>query len=65
MTDSVVHKFERELREDLSFHATCDKPDREQYDRWMRKLADIRMSIQRQDELKLQTLIERLTGCRP
>ncbi len=65
MTDAVVHRLEREIREECAFHATCDKPDHERYQRLMRRLDDVRVSIQRQDALRLEQLIEKLTGYRP
>jgi hypothetical protein len=65
VTDSLVHKLERDAREECAFHAACDRPDRETYERLMRRLNDIRLSIPRQDVLRLEQLIERLTGYRP
>lgn len=65
MTDPLAHKLEQEAREECAFHAACDKPDVEAYTRLKKRLDDIRLSIPRQEVLRLEQLIERLTGYRP
>lgn len=62
--DAVVHRLERLIRETTAFHSAVDRPDVDAYRSLMRELDAVRLSIQRQEALRLETLIERLTGYR-
>ena len=64
MTDSRVHSLETLIREMTSGRHEVDKPDTEMH-LWLRhKLRAIEMDLRRQDVARLETLIERRTGCR-
>jgi hypothetical protein len=52
------------MREELAFRATCDPPDREAYARFMARLDAGREQSPRADVWRVETLIERLTGCK-
>jgi hypothetical protein len=52
------------MREELAFRATCDPPDREAYARFMARLDAVREQSPRADVWRVETLIERLTGCK-
>lgn len=62
MTDPRTFRLERHIREATAFHAKCDPPDPEVYRRLMAELDDARDGLPRADALRLESLIERLTG---
>lgn len=56
--DALVHRLESEIRQ----RAADIGRDEQTRAALIRKLDDIRLSITRQDALRLEVLIERLTG---
>ena len=62
MTDAVVHQLETTIREATATRHDVDKPDREMHAWLMSQLNRVRHSIQRQEVLRLEVLIERRTG---
>lgn len=65
MTDAVVHRLEVSIREATCQRHDVDPPDVDAYRSLMAQLAAVRAAIQREDALRLETLIERRTGVRP
>lgn len=57
-----LYRIECDLRECTAFRAACDPPDREAYRRFMARLDALRDQSTRADVLRIETLIERLTG---
>jgi hypothetical protein len=64
VTDAVAWKLEREILERMSHRSDCDPPAHDEYVSLMRRLEAQRLNLQRQDALRLETLIERRTGVR-
>lgn len=58
----ALHAIEDDLREHTAFRAQCDPPDREAYARYMARLDAVREQSPRVDVLRVEMLIERLTG---
>jgi hypothetical protein len=64
MTDARLQYLIDDLREQTAFRAACDPPDHEAYTRFMARLDAVREQSPRADVWRVETLIERLTGCK-
>jgi hypothetical protein len=64
MNDVATFRLERDIRESAAFLTDREADNAEVRLRLMRALAEVRDSIGRQDAVRLETLIERLTGGR-
>lgn len=64
MTDATVFRLERQIREACALRAACDPPDADAHAALMAALADVRARIPRDEALRLEVLIERVTGVR-
>ena len=62
MTDAIAHRLERLIRELTSDRHDIDPPDHELRALLRRELDDVRLSMARADALRLEVLIDRLTG---
>lgn len=62
MTDAIAHRLERLVRELTADRHDIDPPDHELRALLRRELDDVRLSMLRADALRLEVLIDRLTG---
>jgi hypothetical protein len=62
VTDAVAHRLERLVRELTADRHDIDPPDHEMRALLRRELDDVRLSMARADSLRLEVLIDRLTG---
>ncbi len=62
MTDAVAHRLERLIRELTSDRHDIDPPAHDLRALLWRELEDVRLSMARADALRLEVLIDRLTG---
>jgi hypothetical protein len=62
LMDALLLKLIEDLRECCAFRAHCDPPDHEAHARYMARLAAVRDTQPREAVLRLETLIEKLTG---
>lgn len=64
MTDATVFRLEQQIRETCAFRVATDPPDADAHAHLMARLAAIRERIPRDEALRLEVLIERVTGVR-
>lgn len=62
MTDSVVYRLERDIRDELALRAPCDPAASESAARLLRAICDVQGRIRADDALRLRTLVKRLSG---
>jgi hypothetical protein len=61
MTDAVAHRVEREIREEAAFLTDNPRENAEARARMLASLERERINLRRDDAVRLETLIERLT----